>query len=214
MKTTQGNPTLIERRFELDGREFQVVTISNKPWWFARDVEAYLGYAPKSLKAIIKKDWSQPLEEGDQPEMVAGEDYLNLSGRDSRRIGGNRGLRRVTLLSESGIHTVSILSRKPGSRRLRRWLADEVLPTVRASVVQQISVEQVADELETAVTRQQSILEFLGWGLRHGVISKDYALRELEQAIAAVKGPTLCRPTPKSCKQASGAPQNVGSPSP
>lgn len=115
-----------------------------RPAWVAREVGEAMGYSDGSrLVDKITGDWSRPVEgEDDEAEMLAGTDFDLLSGTelaafrallsDSPESGEStnpqRGARFLTILYEPGLHMVSLKTRKPQGRKLRRMLADVVLP--------------------------------------------------------------------------------------
>jgi prophage antirepressor-like protein len=70
--------TLVRQLFELDDYQFKVVTINGEPWWFVADVEAYLEYAPGSLRSIIRGDWKKELEDGTDFCVLEGQDLESL----------------------------------------------------------------------------------------------------------------------------------------
>lgn len=125
------NLALIEKLFELDDHKFRVVTIEDEPWWFVSDVEEYLGYTSGSLRSIIRGDWEKELGDGVDFRVLEGQDLESFRQIASDLKSVSNMTRRVMLLSESGIHAVTLLSRKPKGRKLRRFLADEVLPSLR-----------------------------------------------------------------------------------
>ena len=44
---------------------------------------------------------------------------------------GNRGNPNITIISESGLYSVILLSRKPEAKRFKKWITSEVLPEIR-----------------------------------------------------------------------------------
>lgn len=84
-------------------------------------------------------------------EMVDGEDYLRVTGRDAIEIttreddgefnspSGNQRVNSdnysVLLLSKSGLRNLLMRGRGEASRRMRKWLAREVLPSIEESGV-------------------------------------------------------------------------------
>jgi prophage antirepressor-like protein len=128
--------TIFEQVFELDDHQFQVVTIAGEPWWFVADVEPYLEYGRGNLADIIRKDWSNELTDGVDVTVLRSQNLADLKillaeKRTDPKSDRLKGINSITLLSESGVYIVAMLSRKPQGKRLRRWLAREVLPSIR-----------------------------------------------------------------------------------
>ena len=122
------------RAFEFEGQSVTTYFIDDRPCWLARDVGVLLGYSHEGGRLVnkVSGEW------GD--EFVAGQDHLLLDGellRDFRRLVDDtesvsiRGKRSLMVLFESGVNLACMLTRKPLGRRLRRWLAEEVLPALR-----------------------------------------------------------------------------------
>ncbi len=44
---------------------------------------------------------------------------------------GNRGNPNTTIINESGLYSVILLSRKPEARKFKKWITHEVLPSIR-----------------------------------------------------------------------------------
>ena len=44
---------------------------------------------------------------------------------------GNRGNPNITIINESGLYSVILLSRKPEAKRFKKWITSEVLPEIR-----------------------------------------------------------------------------------
>ena len=112
----------------------RVYLFRDRPCAIAAAVGKALDYAEegKALPAVIRKHW------GD--EMIEGKDFAVLSGADLREFKGIVGdtdeksvssAARLMILYESGWDLVCIKTEKPEGKRLRRRLAEEVLPKLR-----------------------------------------------------------------------------------
>jgi prophage antirepressor-like protein len=72
--------------------------------------------------------------------------------------------RRALVISESGLYHLIFTSTKPEAKQFRRWVTEELLPTVRKAqevgidVVYELTQQIHAARLELAQERQQSIL--------------------------------------------------------
>lgn len=103
------------------------VHFEGKPYWIAQEIGEAIGYSkPSNFTSSITRRWS---------ELIEGEDYIILRHEkmnDFRKIHGVSEELKVTpnllLLSESGVNLALIKTRKPLGVKLRRWLADEVVP--------------------------------------------------------------------------------------
>ena len=117
-------------RFE--GKPLLTLNWEGKPCWVARHIAACIGYgqAGKRLPNKILHEWAD--------EFLPGNDYVLLEGAALEVLhelvaeaglptaGLGRG--SLLLLFESGLHLVLAKTSQPIGRRLRRFLADQVLP--------------------------------------------------------------------------------------
>ncbi len=115
-------------RFE----EAEVTTIEwqGRPMWSGRQLAQALEYERgDSLTEKITSDWSDELADGTDYVVVRGDELRALKAAAPGLVDARAPA--LTLLTESGVHLVALLSRQPKARALRRWLADEVLPSIR-----------------------------------------------------------------------------------
>lgn len=119
------------QRFEFEGKPLTVIEYKGEPVWMAREVGELLGYADGSrLQRKINGDWSEEFLDGKDVLRIKGEDladFRELVGPDS----GLSKARALMLLTESGINLAAMKTNKPVGRKLRRWLASDVLPAIR-----------------------------------------------------------------------------------
>jgi prophage antirepressor-like protein/DNA-binding NarL/FixJ family response regulator len=132
---------------EFEGARITVLEFKGQPVWLPGEVATALGYSePRLLRTQIRRLWAD--------EFIAGHDYVIVDGDDLAQLasalqaaeidragnarsnddaasgrGGHR--RSLLLLTESGLNLVCMKTDKAAGRRLRRWLADEVLPQLR-----------------------------------------------------------------------------------
>ena len=89
--------------------EVRAVTIDNEPWFVLKDVCVVL--------------------EIDNPRNVAAR--LDEYERGVHRIDTLGGKQEMTVISESGLYSTILLSRKPEAKQFKRWIMQEVLPSIR-----------------------------------------------------------------------------------
>lgn len=93
--------------FRYDNAPIRTVVIDGQPWFVAADVLAQLDLNRSSLGAL--DDDERGVHSLDTP-------------------GGQQG---VTVLSEAGLYSLILRSRKPEAKAFKRWITHEVLPAVR-----------------------------------------------------------------------------------
>ena len=117
---------------EFEGHPVSTLSYRGRPVWIAREVGEAIGYAQggKRFATSVTGEWAEELIEGHDFVVVEGAELEQLrallpKGTDSVPFESRRGL---VLLLETGLHLALIKTRKPAGRRLRRFLAEQVLP--------------------------------------------------------------------------------------
>lgn len=95
--------------FNYDGVEVRTVAKEGQPWFVAKDVSDVLGFRMAS-------------------DMVRSLDEDEKGTHTIQTPGGNQTL---TVISESGLYSSILKSRKPEARQFKRWITHEVLPAIR-----------------------------------------------------------------------------------
>lgn len=90
--------------------EVRTVEVDGEGWFVGRDVAIALGYA-KPENAV--------------PRHVDKEDTLK------RGIPSKGGMQQTTLINESGMYALVIMSELPSAKKFKRWITKEVLPSIR-----------------------------------------------------------------------------------
>lgn len=95
--------------FEYNQQQVRVVVIDGNPWFVAKDVCDVLDIG-NSRQAVDRLD----------------EDEKGVTSVDT--LGGSQA---VTVVSEPGLYSLVMTSRKPEARLFRRWVTHEVVPAIR-----------------------------------------------------------------------------------
>lgn len=96
--------------FSFNGTQVRVVTRGGAPWWVAADVARALGL-PRAT------------------------DMTRYIDADERGVITNHPLNggsQMVIISESGLYSAILRSRKPEAKEFKRWVTHEVLPAIRA----------------------------------------------------------------------------------
>lgn len=94
--------------FDFDGQAVRVVTIDGEPWFVLADLTRTLGLAQFRTDRL-------------EGEVIRSHPIPDRLGRTQQ----------WTIVSEPGMYEVVIRSDKPHATRFRRWIAGEVLPSIR-----------------------------------------------------------------------------------
>jgi len=95
--------------FSYEGKEVRTVQRGGEPWWVLKDVCEVLELSNSRMVA----------ERMDEDEK--GVSIIDTLG----------GKQELTVISESGLYNVILISRKPEARKFKRWVTHEVLPSLR-----------------------------------------------------------------------------------
>lgn len=93
--------------FEYESTQVRVLDIDGEPWFVASDALEILGVDRTSLRGL------------DEDER--GVDSIHTLG----------GVQGVTVISESGLYSLILRSRKPEAKTFKRWITHEVIPSIR-----------------------------------------------------------------------------------
>jgi len=109
---TKDNDMDITKHFSFEGKAITTQTDENGLDWFsANDVVAALGYANPS-KSV--------------------RDHVDDDDLTKRRVIDNMGRNQVAnFVNESGLYSLILRSNKPEAKRFKRWVTNEVLPSIR-----------------------------------------------------------------------------------
>lgn len=93
--------------FTYSGQEVRTVTVDDEPWFVAADVLDILELDRTALRRL------------DEDEV--GVDSIHTLG----------GTQRLNIVSESGLYSLVLGSRKPEAKEFKRWITRKVLPAIR-----------------------------------------------------------------------------------
>jgi prophage antirepressor-like protein len=118
---------------EFEGCEITTLTYRGKPAWVARKIGEAIGYSHggRRFATNIANDWGDEFIEGSDYVLLTGNELADFKAvfdnTDSVSSKSNRG---TILLFESGLYLALAKTNKPVGKRLRRFLAEEVLPQI------------------------------------------------------------------------------------
>ena len=88
----------------------RIILIDKEPWFVGKDVAETLGYSVPR-KAIY--------------------DHVDSEDKRGFQIGTPSGEQTMTVINESGLYSLILSSKIPGAKAFKRWVTDEVLPSIR-----------------------------------------------------------------------------------
>lgn len=123
--------------FTFEEREVRVVDRDGAPWWVAKDVCEVLGLGnPRTSIALLE------------------DDEKDVHIMDS--LGGSQ---EMTIISEAGLYSLILRSRKPEAKRFKRWVTHDVLPAIRTTGAY---VLPGSEAVMKALTNPDNIMAMLG----------------------------------------------------
>ena len=99
--------TLTVTTFNFDLTEVRVTIIDDETWFVAADVCAALGITTEQIRRLDDDERSLRLTQ--------------TSG----------GKKKMSIINESGLYSLTLGSRKPEAKRFKKWVTSEVLPLIR-----------------------------------------------------------------------------------
>lgn len=111
----------------------RTVSVDNEPWFFAKDVCDALSVATNHVRESLDED--------------------EVSNLRTTEIGPEFGGKAPLIVSEAGLYSLILKSRKPEAKAFKRWITHEVIPAIRKTGgyhVPQSPAEQMAQGLLAA----------------------------------------------------------------
>jgi len=128
--------------FTFQNTKIRTVLINSKPWFFAKDISDILGFSSKSSISNAFKDL-------DEDEL--GSFKMNSGGQ----------VREFKIVSESGLYSLIMRSRKAIAKPFQKWVTRDVLPSIRKSGSYQIQPKDDISELENSLKVTKIASQFL-----------------------------------------------------
>lgn len=138
--STSHAAAIVPRRYDLafEGRTVTAYVFRDRLTWVAAGVGAALDYADdgKTLPAIIRKAWDEEMVEGVDFDVLTGRDLNDfksmLEAAEQNSAGRSAGrASSLMVLYETGLDLVCLKTEKPLGKKLRRMIAEEILPRLR-----------------------------------------------------------------------------------
>lgn len=150
--------------FAFRGAQVRVLTDdSGDPWFVAKDVCMILGTETRDVRKIL------------EPDDVTSLNTIHIGGIST--IPGYdmaNGGRAPILVSEPGLYTLIMGSRKPEAKEFKRWVTHEVLPSIRKH-----GAYMTENTLEKALTSPDFLIQ-LATQLKTERAQKEQALAQVE----------------------------------
>ncbi len=126
---------------QFQDHQIKVILINNEPWFIAKDIADVLQYS--ETNAMTRKH----IDEDDVKTIRKTDETIRfLDGS----IFGNQG--SIMLINESGLYSAILGSKKPEAKQFKRWVTNEVLPSIRKtgnySISQNFQLPKLTNETE------------------------------------------------------------------
>jgi len=120
-------PTLTQSAFPVTGQPIRVIMIDGEPWFATLDVCRILGREqPHRANRLV---------EPHEAQTVNLKSITRTSSTGNREAAGQNGSLRgsplLNVVSESGLYTLIMRSRKPSAKPFQQWVTSELLPSLR-----------------------------------------------------------------------------------
>lgn len=120
------------KTFEFETQKVRTLTIDEKPYFVGKDVADILGYKNGS------RDINAHVDEEDRLRY-----QISTAGQ----------LRDQTIINESGLYSLILLSKLPTAKKFKRWVTSEVLPAIRkhGAYMTDQKIEEVLTDPDTII---------------------------------------------------------------
>lgn len=116
-------PVMMRTTFPATGDPIRLVLLDGEPWFASVDLCRVLGVEnSRDVRRIV-----DPVD----IRKVAPVDTIYGGGETAGQSVRHRDLPQLNLVSEAGLYTLVLKSRKPAARPFQRWIVAELLPSIR-----------------------------------------------------------------------------------
>lgn len=121
-----------------DFGNIRALAIDNEPWFVAKDVCDALGIRTDTVRTILD------------------DDEVAETNPDTIGVAGGRA---PLIVTEAGLYSLILRSRKPEAKRFKRWVTHDVLPTIRAHGMYATpqTVEQMLNDPDTMIATLKAL---------------------------------------------------------
>lgn len=152
-----GKVALVKLTSEFEGAKLTTIEYHGRLSWIAREVGSAVGYEEgRRFADSITGEWSDELIEGTDWVRVVGDELAALKELSTESVESRAP--SLILLFESGLHLACLKTRKPLGKKLRRFLADEVLPQLTRTGSYAPRKESPADREQRLMERERRLL--------------------------------------------------------
>jgi anti-repressor protein len=161
--------------FRYEDQEVRVVKINDESWWVLKDICDVLELSNPSMVA-------NRLDEDERTKI------------DPKYYLGSHSNELTTVINESGLYNIILLSRKPEAKQFKRWVTHEVLPSIRkhGMYATPATIEAMLQDPDTMIkTLQELKKERFMRKIAETQLEKDKPYTSFAKAIETSKGGLL-----------------------
>jgi prophage antirepressor-like protein len=137
--------TAIEKMFTYEGRVVRVELFDGEPWWAAKDVAEVLGYSETTISTSLSN-----LAEKVPEEWRCRKPFLTPGG-----------VQEIIALSEPGLYFFLARSDKPAALPFQKWIAGEVIPSIRKTGtygIQKTNIELLLESVQALADQEKKLI--------------------------------------------------------
>lgn len=159
---------VVKQQPAFNGFQFSIIELHGRQMFVATEVGRALGYSDdgRVLSRLIRKEWAEQLDEGEDYIILTGEPLKLLNGIMVGKTNPDPGdvvtrRNKLMLLTEEGLYAVMGLTNKPAGKAFRRYVARVLLPSARRAAVPEISPSPDVAQLTRRLDEQERIVDRL-----------------------------------------------------
>ncbi|MFJ6573937.1 Bro-N domain-containing protein [Streptomyces sp. NPDC091292] len=160
-------PALLRTSFPVTGQPVRVLMIAEEPWFAAVDVCRILGILnPSDVNKLLDRADTQTVN-----EWVVILDTIEGHPVPTGQSAYTRDPHQLNIISEAGLYTLIMKSRKPAAKPFQRWVTAELLPSIRRGDADfGRHRERMAESLSEAIGQQVHVLADMAHADARGIV--------------------------------------------
>ena len=124
----------LERVFHFQNKPVRTLDFFGSLWFVAKDVCEVLRIRTNSIRCVLDEDEVRAFNPNDN-SIDIGQEEVGHGGRN------------MLVVSEPGLYSLVLKSRRPEARQFRRWITHEVIPVLRAAGSYQMPAPAASGQL-------------------------------------------------------------------
>lgn len=148
----------IQKVFNYQGSQVRTVVKDGESWFVAKDVCNILEIRTSDVRTILENDEVSTFNPNVDIIDIGMERVVNphTIGKSVTFVEAGRGGKDMLIVSEAGLYSLVLKSRKPEAKAFKRWITHEVIPQIRKTGSYSVQPQSIEDLI---IMQAQSVKE-------------------------------------------------------